>query len=549
MTPSARRKARFYAHVIDLQNLSTFNRMIVTTLRSCSSAFAQLRIDNHTLRILKTGRIIFLLLFFATPSFAQQEMDSLMKLLNTIPFDTTRVKILSEIAFLHWANNPLNGKQYAEDAIRLADSLKYERGKASANKSLGVLAWAMGNFDQAISYYKKSLAIAEKLKDEESAAKIYNNMAMIYSRLNNYEDALLFYRRALAHDEKTKNQVGMAMSLNNIGFIFIEMGEYQQSMDALMKSLSIYRAIKNEENIGQTLNNLGLLFSRQKKYSTALNYYAESEKFYTNAQNKRGLSILYANMGNDYVQLKLFEKAELFFQKSLALSLEIGNTEIISQAYLYISRLDSARGNYQNAFRNYHEYIKLRDKIFQSNHIRELNDFKTKVEISEKEKENALLRNQTILQEANLRQRNYLLTLSIVLFLSATFIALLYYRYYNNKKIAAEQIEKINAEIQSVNDNLEHLVQQRSEQIRLQNQQLKEYAFFNAHRVRGPLARILGIIQLIKIEPTLMQSENLLGKLEDASNELDQTIGEINSILEGTTPNIPDEKEKSALKG
>jgi tetratricopeptide (TPR) repeat protein len=498
---------------------------------------------------LKTERLIFFFILLALPSVAQQEMDSLKNLLHTTPKDTTRVKILSEVAFIHWANNPLAGKQYAEEAIHLADSLNYDHGRVRAYKSLGVLAWAMGNLEQAIQYYQKSLTIAEKIKDEEYAAKIYNNMAMIYSRLNNYQDALLFYRKALAYDEKTANKKGIALSLNNIGFIFIEMGEYQLSLDALTKSLSIYRAIKNEENIGQTLNNLGLLYSRQKNYNTALPYYTESEKFYTNAQNKRGLAILYANMGNAYVQLKLFERAELFFQKSLTLSLEIGNTEIVSQAYLYISRLDSARGDYQHAFRDYHEYIKLRDKIFQSNHVRELNDFKTKVEISEKEKENALLRNQTMLQDANLRQRNYLLSLSIVLFLSATFIAILYYRYYNNKLAANEKIRKVNEQIQSVNDNLENLVHERSEQIKIQNQRLKEYAFFNAHKVRGPLARILGIIQLIKIDHSLIESEKLLDKLEDASNELDKTIGDINSILEATTRNIPDEKGKTAAGG
>lgn len=483
---------------------------------------------------MKTAQFIFCFVLASLASYGQKQIDSLTSLLKSTPHDTTRVIILGELAFLYWSNDPMHGKQYAEEAIRLADSLQYDRGSVNAYKSMGVLEWAMGNFELAIQDYQKSLAIAEKIKDEESAAKIYNNMAMIYSRLNNYNDALLFYNKALAYDEKIGYQKGIALSLNNIGFIYIEMGEYQKSLEALTKSLSIYRSINNQENIGQTLNNLGLLYARQEKYNLALPYYAESEKFYTTVQNKRGLSLLYANMGNAYFQLKLLEKAEQFFQKSLTLSLEIGNTEIVSQAYLYISRLDSARGQYQSAFSNYHEYIKLRDKIFQSKHVRELNDFKTQYEISEKEKENALLRSQTMLQEANLRQRNYLLALLIVLSLSATFIAALYYRYYNNKKIASDKINKVNEEIKSINDNLEHLVHERAEQIKIQNQQLKEYAFFNAHKVRGPLARILGLIQLIKIDPSMVESEKLLDKLEDASEELDKTIGDINAILEAT---------------
>ena len=62
-----------------------------------------------------------------------------------------------------------------------------------------------------------------------------------------------------------------------------------------------------------------------------------------------------------------------------------------------------------------------------------------------------------------------------------------------NKEIIAQQ-----EEIQSMNDQLEEVIHQRTKRLEEKNRLLTEYAFFNAHKVRGPLARILGLLNLYK---------------------------------------------------
>jgi signal transduction histidine kinase len=95
-----------------------------------------------------------------------------------------------------------------------------------------------------------------------------------------------------------------------------------------------------------------------------------------------------------------------------------------------------------------------------------------------------------------------------------------------------KELKKAFEEIRSINDNLESLVLARTKHIEFQNRQLTEYAFFNAHKVRRPLARIIGLVQLMEIEPELIQKEDLISKLSACSKELDGVIHEIKSILE-----------------
>jgi signal transduction histidine kinase len=80
----------------------------------------------------------------------------------------------------------------------------------------------------------------------------------------------------------------------------------------------------------------------------------------------------------------------------------------------------------------------------------------------------------------------------------------------------------------------EELIAQK-EEIELQNQKLLEYAFFNAHKVRGPLARILGLVYLLKREADkigFVDNDQYLEKLSESANELDIAVREMSHYLD-----------------
>ncbi|MFA0961189.1 PAS domain-containing protein [Roseivirga sp. BDSF3-8] len=60
-----------------------------------------------------------------------------------------------------------------------------------------------------------------------------------------------------------------------------------------------------------------------------------------------------------------------------------------------------------------------------------------------------------------------------------------------------------------------------------QNQQLIDYAFFNSHRLRAPLARVMGLAELIKQDV----EHPLMPKLLESASELDNVTRDINHIL------------------
>ena len=114
-----------------------------------------------------------------------------------------------------------------------------------------------------------------------------------------------------------------------------------------------------------------------------------------------------------------------------------------------------------------------------------------------------------------------------------------------------EKLEQANAEvyaqnevIASYNRSLEVLVDDRTKDIQSLNQKLIEYAFFNSHKVRGPLARILGLIYLIRLTAAVNQDENIrsiddqITMLEKSATELDDVIKAITVLLDEETKDI-----------
>jgi PAS domain S-box-containing protein len=66
------------------------------------------------------------------------------------------------------------------------------------------------------------------------------------------------------------------------------------------------------------------------------------------------------------------------------------------------------------------------------------------------------------------------------------------------------------------------------QQIEKQNEQLREIGWLQSHQVRGPLATILGLSQLIdKDNPANPGNQELLGKLQEAAQLLDSSIQQV----------------------
>lgn len=100
-------------------------------------------------------------------------------------------------------------------------------------------------------------------------------------------------------------------------------------------------------------------------------------------------------------------------------------------------------------------------------------------------------------------------------------------------------IEKQNAEIKHRNENLEREIEERTRELIEYNQQLEQFAYISAHNLRAPVARILGLGQLLELSPKDTQEKReVYEKLISTTRELDHVVRDLNTILEIRKSNI-----------
>ena len=102
-----------------------------------------------------------------------------------------------------------------------------------------------------------------------------------------------------------------------------------------------------------------------------------------------------------------------------------------------------------------------------------------------------------------------------------------------NEEVAAqnEELRQSQEALSELNNHLEEIVSSRTEKIREQNKQFAKYSFDNAHKVRGPLARMKGLFNLYRVDKSLSPDE-LIEKACHEANAMDEVVHKISRELD-----------------
>jgi signal transduction histidine kinase len=89
-------------------------------------------------------------------------------------------------------------------------------------------------------------------------------------------------------------------------------------------------------------------------------------------------------------------------------------------------------------------------------------------------------------------------------------------------------------EIEVINNNLEQIVVDRTEKIKDQEIRISKFAYINAHKVRSPLARIMGLLTVIGLEKNKESTiDEYLPLLRSNADELNEMLKDVSSTLNG----------------
>ena len=495
----------------------------------------------------------------------QDPVDSLKNILKTSIPDTLRVQVLNQLSFRLSGSNPDLGLQYAYEALELAKKNNYERGISKTYNSLGVIMRVKGDYPKSLNYFFQALQIDEKLLDDSETARTLSGIGAVYVKLRNYDKGIEFFEKALALRKKLKDDKGVAVCYTNLGDIYQKKGNYEMAISYHQKSLEIERKI-SPLDIHYSLHSLGNIYYDLGNIPKAKEAYQEALIIRRNLHNKFIIAETIISLARVLTQEQKFDEAYGYLDEGLALAKLNQAKELEQKAYLFFSELYEKKNDLGKALFFYKKYTHLNDSLYNSEMTRQINLLYNQFQEERAErqyKENIWLKKNQEVQEKYMNKQKRIIFITIISgLLSLGLAVFLFITLYKNQRAnklleeqkreieaqnqqlhfqheqileTQQQLEEANEELQMFNLQLEEMVNERTEKIKMTTtealqmakEELELFMYRVSHDFRGPLATLMGLAMLGKTETSDEIAHEFFTKTEQTAYKMGKLLDKL----------------------
>jgi tetratricopeptide (TPR) repeat protein len=174
----------------------------------------------------------------------------------------------------------LSLRGYPQWAMELLQELELtktgEEHQSVTHNRLGKLYLHFGEYNKALSHYKKALKIDEYRNDSQKVAADLHQIGMIYQYKGDYEAALTHYQKAMAEFEKIGALKEISAVLHQIGMIYQYKGDYEAALTHYQKSMDIKDKIGNIAGAALSNAQIGTLYFEQNLFEEALKFFIQA---------------------------------------------------------------------------------------------------------------------------------------------------------------------------------------------------------------------------------------------------------------------------------
>ncbi|MBK9591533.1 MAG: tetratricopeptide repeat protein [Crocinitomicaceae bacterium] len=275
--------------------------------------------------------------------------------------------------------------QNYERALELKKVLGDYNDIGAALCKIGSVYINQGNYLEALKNILEASKCYDKTGDIKGKATVHNYLGIIYSLQLNYNEALTHYLAALKINQDLEDDKAIAMCYHNIGLIYGLIGNYSESLVYLFEALRLKKEQGNANRVADTYIGIADTYSKIADYEKSLEYNFMALAILEKSGYKERIAGTCTNVGQVYLQLKQFSKSKTWYKKGLDLSIEIGVNLSIKNCYLGLSKVDSALGNYKDAYNNYKMYIVYRDSLISDENTKKTVEMHMQYEFDKKQ--------------------------------------------------------------------------------------------------------------------------------------------------------------------
>ncbi|MBK6838293.1 MAG: tetratricopeptide repeat protein [Bacteroidetes bacterium] len=127
------------------------------------------------------------------------------------------------------------------------------------------------------------------------------------------------------------------------------------------------------------------LFVLQGNEPEALTNFLSASEILDSTEDNQSKAELYIELGACYTRLKKYSEAKKYFERAKELSMKIQSESISNKYYQNLELLDSASGNWKDAYANYKRSVQLSNKLYNDENTKKIMKTSMQYEFDRKE--------------------------------------------------------------------------------------------------------------------------------------------------------------------
>jgi hypothetical protein len=418
------------------------------------------------------------------PAKAQNNLDSLKRLLQTTDHLGQRIELYARLAELYLEVDPDSAYDYAVAGLNIADAktnarvlgrLHHFKGNAEVtrdsldaakrsyllaekfyaaandNDGLSVCYLLLGNVEfvqdrlaEALTYYVKGEELAANIRGSGLRGFFYLNIGSIYSKMRSHDEAMRYHLLARDEFKNRSDSFNVAISLAGIAGTFNQLNELDQAESNALQAAAIFRRLNDHAYLSETLLELGGIAEKKNNDSLAWAYFSQTIdeidqigiEYAGPRQINRAIALsklaaYYLQIGNQATAYSNLQEALRLAQQNQQLSIQADATKLLAQYWEQNGRNDSAL-YYAKAHNDFYH------RLLNEENLRALLYQAAAFEFRQQERTSELER----LQEQSDKRRNYLILAVVIGLLLIAAVVLIFQVKLGHTRLVKSELEK-----------------------------------------------------------------------------------------------------------
>lgn len=325
-----------------------------------------------------------------------------------------------------------------QNALDVAREVDNEEFIVLSLNMLGVVYRRTDAIKTALDYNQRALEVAESIADPSYHIKrniniSLNSIGNLYQTLGQYDLAISQFKRALELEGQLGNKLGLAINNQNIGDCLEQKGNLEEALKRYQKSLALNEEIKNTYGRVICKNAIAQVYLKQGLANKALELLEQLAEPISKIKDKFIWSSILSNTGWANMEVNNYDIAERKMKEGLKMAADNTLPSQVIYAQRLLSQLEAKKGNHQKALEYYKEAERFDNELKDDRNLRYINDLILRYETEKRDNQISNLANENELVKLRLRRnQTTILVSTLVIGLVGTILFIMYRQYQSN---------------------------------------------------------------------------------------------------------------------